>query len=82
MNEDFLSYLRGAGQNFQNYAAGTRRYGGGRDVPNIGPSDKTGYKERDAAARRRRNAMLKRMQAGQAQRFMSSDYLTPDMGSM
>ena len=40
----FLEYLQGAGQNFQPYAAGNKRYGAsGRSAPNIGPvADKQG----------------------------------------
>lgn len=47
------------------YAAGRKRYGGGRDAPNVGPVDSAGavgYAERDAKAAARRNAVLRRMQ--------------------
>lgn len=76
-NADFLSYVMGRGTSFNKYAAGSRRYGGGRDAPNIGPSDKTGYRERDAKAKLRRNAMLKRMKAANKGNLMSADYLDP-----
>lgn len=79
-NAGFLDYMRGRGQGFNKYAAGKKRYGGGRDAPNIGPSDKLGYRERDANAKLQRNAMLRKMKAGQKGRFMSSDYLTPPVG--
>lgn len=77
--DDFLAYLQGRSANFQPYAAGDKRYGpSGRSAPNIGPvADKQGYRERDLQTRAMRNAMLKRMQAGQRGRFMSSDYLNP-----
>ena len=77
--DDFLAYLQGRGANFQPYGAGDKRYGAsGRSAPNIGPvADKQGYRERDLQTRAMRNAMLKRMQAGQRGRFMSSDYLNP-----
>lgn len=74
---DFLSYVTGRGTSFNKYAAGSRRYGGGRDVPNIGPSDKAGYRERDRKAKTRRKYALKRMQAVQRGNYMSADYLRP-----
>jgi hypothetical protein len=60
---------------FTPYAAGNKIYGGGRSMPTIGPVDKSGYRERDAKAKARRNALLRRMKAGQQGRFMSSDWL-------
>lgn len=60
---------------FNKYAAGAKRYGMGRDAPNIGRSDPLGYRERDAKARRRRNMLLRRLKASQSGRYMSSDYL-------
>lgn len=47
---------------YNKYAVGRKVYGGGRDAPNIGPVDKIGYRERDAATKSRRNAVLRRMQ--------------------
>ena len=75
----FLEYLQGAGQNFQPYAAGNKRYGAaGRSAPNIGPvGDTQGYKERDLKKNAMRNAMLRRMQAMQGGNFFSSDFLDP-----
>lgn len=58
---------------FNKYAAGRKVYGGGRDAPNIGPVDKMGYKERDAL--KRRNAILRRMQASQQGKYMSPNYM-------
>lgn len=78
MNEDFMAYLQGGqGQNFADYATGNRVYGGNRSNPTSGPVNKSGYKERDAQAAAKRNAMLRRMKARQTGRFMSSDNLTP-----
>lgn len=60
---------------FNSYAAGTKRYGAGRDMPNIGPSDPLGYKERDLRTRARNNAILRRLQALQSGNTMSANYL-------
>lgn len=49
---------------FNTYAAGTKRYGGGRSMPNIGPVSgmgQGGYKERDNKARARKAAILRRL---------------------
>lgn len=63
---------------FNKYAAGSKMYGFGRSNPTSGPVDITGYRARDMkmqALKKRRNAMLRRMKAQQAKRYMSSDYL-------
>lgn len=61
---------------FQAYAAGNKIYGGGRSSPHIGGGlDRMGYRERDAATRLKRNAMLRRLKAGQGKKFMSQDWL-------
>jgi hypothetical protein len=73
-------YLEGRGQSFTPYAAGNKVYGGGRSAPNVGPSDKKGYRERDNKARLRRNAMLKRLQAMQSGKFGSANALRPIPG--
>ena len=65
----------GRAYDFQAYAAGNKIYGAGRSNPTSGPVDKLGYKERDAATRLKRNAMLRRMKAGNSGNFMSPDYL-------
>lgn len=57
------------------YSVGNRIYGGSRSFPNLGPSDPTGYKERDLKYRARRNALLRRMQAKQ-----EGNYMSPDVG--
>lgn len=74
----FQQYLQGAVQTFNPYGAGRKVYGSGRSAPNIGPtSSPEGYATRDAAAKTRRMAMLKRLKAGQRGRFMSPDYMEP-----
>ncbi len=57
------------------YAAGNKIYGGGRSFPTMGPVDRLGYAERDAAAKARRNAMLRRMQASNSGNYMQPDAL-------
>lgn len=77
-DENFLRYLQGAGQNFNPYGAGNRVYGGGRYAPNVGPvsgQGQTGYQERDARGRLRRQQLLKRMKAGQQGRYMTPEWL-------
>lgn len=77
-DQNFMNYLSGAGQNFNPYAAGNKTYGGGRSAPNVGPvsgQGLLGYKERDMRGRLRRNALLKRMQAGQNGRYASPEWL-------
>ena len=76
-NQDFLAYLQGRRNGFNSYAAGDKVYGGGRSAPNIGPSDKKGYRKRDLAAKNMRNAMLRRMQARQSGRYASADAMRP-----
>lgn len=77
-DENFLRYLQGAGQTFNPYGAGNKVYGGGRSAPNVGPvsgTGQSGYQERDARGRLRRQQLLKRMQAGQRGRYMSPEWL-------
>lgn len=53
----------GASQ-FNSYAAGNKHYGGGRNMPNIGPvsgSGQLGYAERDNQAKARKDAILRRL---------------------
>lgn len=81
-NADFLAYVTGRGASFSNYAAGRKKYGSGRNAPNVGPvRNRRGYKERDAKAKSKRAAMLRRLKAGQSRRYMSSDYLSPESRS-
>lgn len=79
LNQSFLAYLMGRGNQFQPYGAGPKRYGPtGRTSPNIGPvGDLGGYRQRDAMAQAKRNAMLAKLQAGQKGNFMSKAYLSP-----
>lgn len=58
---------------FNAYAAGTKTYGMMRSAPNIGPVDKTGYRERDAKHKTRRNAVLRRMKKNMAGHYASAD---------
>lgn len=61
------------------YAAGSKVYRGVSSAPNIGPvTNKEGYEERDRKyrTRRRNNALLRRIQAGQKKNYMSSNYLS------
>jgi hypothetical protein len=47
---------------FNPYAAGNKRYGAGRSMPNIGPvAHPQGYAERDNRAQARKNAIMRRM---------------------
>lgn len=57
------------GNQFNSFAAGKKRYGGGRSMPNIGPvDDKLGYKTRDLKA-----AVMRRLKSQD-----SGDYMKPD----
>lgn len=57
------------------YAVGNKIYGGGRSFPTMGPVDPLGYRERDLQTKARRNAILRRLQAQNAGKYMSADYL-------
>lgn len=70
-----MAYFSNEQRDLRPYAVGKRIYGGGRSFPNIGPSDKLGYKERDAKTKARRAALLRRMQARQKGNYMSADAL-------
>lgn len=53
------------GSQFNPYAAGNKRYGGGRSMPNIGPvsgQGQMGYAQRDNQAKARKEAILRRLQ--------------------
>lgn len=75
-DEDLLAYLRGAkGHNsFNPYAAGNKQYGA-KGAPNVGPVDKLGYRERDAKAKSKRSAVLRRLKARKKKNYMSPDSL-------
>lgn len=73
---NFQEYLRGSIQTFNPFAAGRKVYGNGSYAPNLGPtSSPDGYRTRDAIARARRTAMLRRLKATQQGNYMSEDYL-------
>lgn len=57
------------------YTTGNKVYGGGRSMPTVGRVDPLGYKTRDLKTKAKRNALLRRMKAKQAGRYMSSDWL-------
>ena len=58
------------------YSVGNKIYGGGRSNPTMGPvGDRLGYAERDAKAKVRRNAILRRLQANQSGKYASADSL-------
>jgi hypothetical protein len=62
---DQLRYSLGSAGNgggFNAYAAGNKQYGSGRSNPTMGPVDRTGYIDRQAALAARRNAILRRLQ--------------------
>lgn len=78
LDQNFVSYLSGAGQSFNPYGAGNKVYGGGRSAPNVGPvsgQGRMGYIDRDLRGRMRRDALLKRMKASQRGDYNNPDYL-------
>jgi len=66
---------QGKSYDFNAYAAGNKIYGGGRSFPNMGAVDKLGYRERDAATKLKRNAMLRRLKATNSKQYMNPSYL-------
>lgn len=70
-----MAAFKGKPYTFNEYAAGKKVYGAGRSFPTMGPVDKLGYRERDRAARLKRNAMLRRLKKGAKGKYMSSDWL-------
>lgn len=68
-----MAYTPRSQQNVSPYAVGNKIYGGGRSFPNIGPVDKLGYRERDAASKARRDAIMRRMKANMNAKYSSSD---------
>ena len=63
-----------AGQ-FNPYSAGRKIYGVGRDFPTIGAVDKSGYRMRDAQAKVRKNAVMRRLKALKSGQVMQPDVL-------
>lgn len=70
-----MAYTPRSQLNVSPYAVGNKVYGGGRSNPTSGPVDKTGYRERDARTKARRDAILRRMKAKQSGKFASADSL-------
>jgi hypothetical protein len=70
--------------NYNSYAAGSKTYRGVSSAPSLGPKTNTeGYAERDLKykmMKARNNALLRRIQAKQKKRYMSSDYLSAPQG--
>lgn len=61
------------------YAVGSKTYRGVSSAPNYGPvNGKEGYAERDRKykTRKKNTALLRRIQARQKGRYISSDYLS------
>lgn len=69
----YRGVARGGG-GYMRYAAGAKQYGSGRPFPTMGRVDPTGYRERDATERVRREAMIKRIRAGMMGHYASPDY--------
>lgn len=64
---------------FNKFAAGNKSYGGGRPMPTVGPVDPMGYAERDRMAASQRNAILRRLKAGNKKDYFSSDWMRPNV---
>lgn len=60
------------GGGYEPYAAGNKHYGGGRSFPTNGPVDPSGYRERDAMAQARRNAILRQIQSKQSGNYRAA----------
>jgi hypothetical protein len=67
------------GGGYNRYGVGAKVYGSGRSNPTMGPVDKMGYRERDAKAKARRAAMLKKIRANFSKNYGSPAYLR-DLG--
>lgn len=66
---------------FNPYSAGSKRYGGGRSMPNIGPvggDGQAGYNERDNKAKARKNAILRRLKGQQSGNPMNPNIMRSD----
>jgi hypothetical protein len=65
-------------QGYNNYAAGAKRYGSGRSMPNIGAvsgQGLMGYANRDAKAKARKQAIMRRLKAQQTGNPMNPNIL-------
>lgn len=68
----------GASSSFNSYAAGSKRYGGGRSMPNIGAMSSQGlmgYATRDQSAKARKDAIMRRLKAQQTGNPMNPNIL-------
>jgi hypothetical protein len=68
----------GAPINFNSYAAGDKKYGSGRSMPNIGPVSgmgMMGYANREQRAKARKDAIMRRLKAQQSGNVMNSNIL-------
>lgn len=68
-----MAYTPRTQQGVSPYSVGNKVYGGGRSFPNVGPVDKLGYRERDAASKARRDAILRRMKSNMNAKYASAD---------
>ena len=61
---------------FNSYAVGSKVYNGGSNAPNVMPLGKTvGGSAHNLQIQARRNALLRRLKAGQSGNMMNSDWL-------
>lgn len=60
---------------FTPYAAGSKVYSQVMGSPNMGPVDKTGYKERDRRIQAKKNAVLNKMKANSVGAYSNVDAL-------
>lgn len=60
---------------FTPYAAGSKVYSQVMGSPNMGPVDKTGYRDRDRRIQARKNAILNKMKAGAVGAYANADAL-------
>lgn len=74
-NRDSNAYQNNTTSGMAPYAVGRRVYGGSRSMPSLGPNDRSGYKERDARYKARREAIERRLRARQGGKSMSADAL-------
>jgi len=68
-----MAYLSRQQASVAPYLVGNRVYGGGRPNPTNGPVDKQGYRERDARAAARRQAILNKLKATQKGDYASAN---------
>jgi len=62
---------------FNRYAVGSKVYNGGSNAPSVGRvNNQAGMAERKLATSARRNALLRRLQAGQGGKMMNANWLS------